>query len=110
MTADGDLAATETITVNFPDYGKHGIFRFFDRADASAPHARREPHDVSVAMDGGPEPFELSTQSGGRYVVARIGDANVPLQRGDHTYTISYRIDGVLEPGTTARRRSSTGT
>jgi len=100
VAADGGLSVTERITVAFPDGGKHGIFRFFDRADPSAPHARRDPHDISVTMDGGPEPFQLSTQSGGRYVVARIGDPNVTLQPGDHTYTISYRVDGVLEPGT----------
>ena len=47
-----------------------------------------------------PEPFDLSTQSGGRYVVARIGDPNITLVPGAHTYTISYRVDGVLEPGT----------
>jgi hypothetical protein len=100
VDANGDLTATERITVLFPESGKHGIFRFFDRADLSAPHARRQPHDITVSMDGGPEPFDLSTQSGGRYVVARIGDPNITLVPGAHTYTISYRVDGVLEPGT----------
>lgn len=100
VDAQGDLTATETLTVHFPDYGKHGIFRFWDRADPSAPHARREPHDISVTMDGSPEPYDLTTQSGGRYVVARIGDPDVTLIAGDETYVISYRIDGVLEPGT----------
>ncbi len=100
VDAQGDLSVTETITVHFPDSGKHGIFRFFDRADPSAPHARRQPHDITVTMDGASEPFDLSTQSGGRYVVARIGDPNLTLVPGNHTYTISYRVDGVLEPGT----------
>jgi hypothetical protein len=100
VDANGDLSATETITVSVPEAGKHGIFRFFDRADPSAPHARRDAHDISVTMDGESEPFDLSTQSGGRYVVARIGDPNITLQPGRHTYTISYRVDGVLEPGT----------
>ena len=40
---DGDLHATETLTVDFPGFGKHGIFRFFDEADQSATHARRVP-------------------------------------------------------------------
>ena len=97
---NGDLSVTERLTVDFPDSGKHGIFRFFDRADPSAPHARRDPHDISVTMDGASEPFELSTQSGGRYVVARIGDPHITLLPGAHTYAISYRVDGVLEPGT----------
>src|SRR4029079_3849567 len=97
---NGDLTATETLTVTFPDSGKHGIFRFFDRSDPSAPHARRDPHDISVSMDGAPVPVDLSTQASGRYVVARIGDPDVTVAPGDHTYVIRYRIDGVLEPGT----------
>src|SRR4051812_22593731 len=99
VSENGDLQASERLTVDFPDPGKHGIFRFFDRADPSAPHARRDPHDISVTMDGGVVPVDLSTQSAGRYVVARIGDPDVTVQPGDHTYVISYRIDGVLEPG-----------
>ncbi len=97
---NGDLTVTETLTVNFPDSGKHGIFRFFDRADPSATHARRDPHDISVTMDGAPVPVDRTTESSGRYVVARIGDPNVTVQPGDHTYVIHYGIDGVLEPGT----------
>jgi len=97
---NGDLTVTETLTVHFPDYGKHGIFRFWDRNDPSAPHARRDPRDITVTMDGATEPFDQSRQSGWRYVVARIGDPNITVIPGDHTYTISYRIDGVLEPGT----------
>ena len=96
---DGDLSVIETITVDFPGFDKHGIFRFFDRADASAPHARRDPHDIAVTMDGAPVPVDLTTQSSGRYVVARIGDPDSTVSRGEHTYVISYRIDGVLEPG-----------
>jgi hypothetical protein len=98
--AQGDLTVTETLTVRFPDYGKHGIFRFFDRADPSAPHARREPHDILVTRDGRSEEVDLTKQSAGRYVVARIGDPAVTLIPGEHVYTIFYRIDGVLEPGT----------
>ena len=97
---DGDLAVTETLTVDFPGVGKHGIFRFFDRHDQSAPHALRTPHDISVTMDGHPEPFQISHESHDRYVVARIGDPNVTIGLSKHTYVIHYRIDGVLEPGT----------
>ena len=43
---------TETITVDFPGYGKHGIFRFWDIVDDNAPHARRMPEDISVTRDG----------------------------------------------------------
>jgi uncharacterized membrane protein YgcG len=96
----GDLAVTETLTVEFPDFDKHGIFRFFDRSDPSAPHARRVVHDVTVSMDGHAEQFDLSTAANGRYDVVKIGAPNLLVDRGTHTYVIGYHIDGVLEPGT----------
>lgn len=97
---DGDLAATETITVDFPVSDRHGIFRFFDKADQSAPHARRVPHDIDVTMDGGEVPFEVLTEDSGRLVNAKIGDAGSYVEPGEHVYEISYEIDGVLEEGT----------
>ena len=104
VAADGDLAVTETLHVDFPFGDKHGIFRFFDRHDPSATHALRTPHDIAVTMDGQAEPFSISHESHDRYVVARIGDPDVLLPSGTHVYTISYRIDGVLEPGTDGAR------
>ena len=98
---DGDLHATETLTIDFPGYGKHGIFRFFDEADQSATNARREPYDISVTRDGSPEPFELLNENNGRITNVRIGSADVTIPAGEHTYVIDYSIDGVLEKGTT---------
>ena len=98
---DGDLHATETLTIDFPGNGKHGIFRFFDEADQSATNARREPYDISVTRDGSPEPFELMNESNGRITNVRIGSADVTIPAGEHTYVIDYKIDGVLEEGTT---------
>jgi hypothetical protein len=100
VAANGELAVTETLTVDFPGSDKHGIFRFFDRSDPSAPHARRVPHDITVSMDGHAEPYDVSSASNGRYDVVKIGDPNVLVGSGSHTYVIGYRIDGVLEPGT----------
>jgi uncharacterized membrane protein YgcG len=97
---DGGLDVVENITVNFPYGGKHGIFRFFDRADPSAPHARRIVEDVEVAMDGSPENFEMIKEDHERFDVAKIGSASVFVDPGEHLYTISYHIDGVVEPGT----------
>ena len=98
---DGDLHATETLTIDFPGNGKHGIFRFFDEADQSATNARREPYDISVTRDGSPEPFELLNENNGRITNVRIGSADVTIPAGEHTYVIDYKIDGVLEEGTT---------
>src|SRR5689334_21455628 len=63
VAANGDLAVTATLTVDFPSPGKHGIYRFFDRHDPSAPRALRTPHDISVTMDGHAEPVQISHQS-----------------------------------------------
>ena len=98
---EGDLHATETLTIDFPGNGKHGIFRFFDEADQSATNARREPYDISVTRDGSPEPFELLNENNGRITNVRIGSADVTIPAGEHTYVIDYKIDGVLEEGTT---------
>ena len=98
---DGDLHGVETLTINFPGSGKHGIFRFFDEADQSQTNARRVPHDISVTRDGSPEPFEILDEENGRITNVKIGDADVFIDAGDHTYVIEYTIDGVLEEGTT---------
>ena len=107
---DGDLHATETLTVDFPGFGKHGIFRFFDEADPSATHARRVPYDFSVTRDGSPEPFEVLDEKNGRITNLKIGSADVTVDQGEHTYVIDYTIDGVLSPARPGRPRSSTGT
>ena len=96
----GDLTATEKITVDFPVGGRHGIFRFFDKSDPNDANARLVPHDIVVTMDGHDVPVELLSEDHGRYVNAKIGDAAVTVPTGEHTYTIAYRIDGVLREGT----------
>ena len=97
IAENGDLDVTETITVDFPGYGKHGIFRFWDIVDDNSPHARRTPEDISVTRDGSDEPFELSWEDHHRQRVAKIGSADTTLDVGEHTYVIKYHIDGVLD-------------
>ncbi len=97
---EGDLTAVETITVDFPVSDRHGIFRFFDKSDDSAPNARRVPHDIEVTMDGEDVPVDVQSAERGRYVLAKIGDPDVYVSTGEHVYEISYQIDGVLEEGT----------
>ena len=97
---DGDLHAVETLTIDFPGSGKHGIFRFFDEADQSQTNARRVPHDFSVTRDGSPEPYEVLDENNGRITNLKIGSGDVFIDAGLHTYVIEYTIDGVLEKGT----------
>ena len=95
---NGDLDVTETITVDFPGYGKHGIFRFWDIVDDNSPHARRTPEDISVTRDGSDEPFELSWEDHHRQRVAKIGSRQTPRSTSASTPTcIKYHIDGVLD-------------
>jgi uncharacterized membrane protein YgcG len=101
---NGDLAVDETLVVNFFGSANHGIFRFWDRVDENAPHARRTPERITVKRDGEPEPFELQDQDGNRFKVAKVGSADETLTSGEHVYEIHYEIDGVLERGTDGRR------
>ena len=96
---NGDMAVVERLAVDFPVWDRHGIFRFFDVRDPNQVSARRVPHDVTVTRDGSPEPFEMLTEGGGRYRVAKIGSAGTTLSQGVHTYEIRYRVDGVLLAG-----------
>lgn len=102
VAADGDLDVVETLTVDFPGGGKHGIFRFWDRVDPNTDGARRTVEDVDVTFDGGEVPFEMSREDGGRFQVAKIGDPDSYVSIGEHTYEISYHIDGVLIEGSGA--------
>lgn len=100
----GDMDVTETLTVDFPNHGKHGIFRFWDIDDKNAPDSRRIPHDVDITMDGHSVPVEMTREAGDKYRVARIGDADSTVEPGKHVYEIQYTINGVLEPGTDGSR------
>ncbi|MFT4202232.1 DUF2207 domain-containing protein [Gordonia sp. (in: high G+C Gram-positive bacteria)] len=97
VDAQGTLRATETLTTDFPSM-RHGIFRYFDLADSSNPHVRYMPKDISVTLDGQPEPFATQWERGRRFYVAKVGSPDHYLTPGAHVYTISYTIDGVLEP------------
>ncbi|WP_370249137.1 DUF2207 domain-containing protein [Nocardioides sp.] len=96
---DGDLAVTERLAVEFPTYTpRHGIFRFWDLADVADPHVLRSIDDVEVTLDGGPVPVELSTTEQGRFTVAKIGDPDVFVSPGVHTYVLTYEVPGAVTP------------
>lgn len=103
IDAKGTMHVVEDLDVVFPNYGKHGIFRFFDTVDPSAPKVRRIPHDFAVTMDGSDEPFTETGDQRPRYLDFRIGSPDITLAPGVHHYRLSYTIDSVLEPGTTGQ-------
>ncbi len=97
VDASGNLRAVETLTTQFP-FGRHGIFRYWDLADSSNPNVRYTPKDITVTLDGHPEPFTLLWERGKRFRVAKIGSADRYVDSGTHVYRITYAIDGTLEP------------
>jgi uncharacterized membrane protein YgcG len=104
---DGSLDAVESITADFP-MGRHGIFRFFDVADAGE-HGRLVPHDLAISLDGSDVPVDMSWERGRRYRVAKIGDPDSLVAPGTHTYKIAYSVDGVLTSGGTSGQGSWAG-
>ncbi len=97
VAPDGLLTATETITGEFP-YGRHGIFRYWDVTDRADASVRYLPTIRSVTRDGVDEPYTTSWQSGHTFYVAKIGDPNVILDAGAHTYVITYTVPGTISP------------
>jgi hypothetical protein len=95
---DGDLHVTETLTLDGL-FTKHGIFRFFDRADPTAPGTRRVPYDISVTRDGEKEPFEVLEEEHRRFTNLKIGSADETLSMGEHTYVIEYSMHDAIQPG-----------
>lgn len=96
---DGDVHVVEVITVDVPVLGKHGIFRFLDRADPTAPSTRRTPYDVSVTRDGEAEPFEVLEEEHGRLTNLKIGSATETLGLGEHVYEIRYSMHDAIQAG-----------
>ncbi|SNY92475.1 Predicted membrane protein [Cohaesibacter sp. ES.047] len=93
VNTDRTVDITETITVNAQGREiKRGIFR-----DIPVRYRRNDGMIVDldldvtgVRRDGGSEHYNTSQQ--GRYTRIRIGDADVMLEHGLHTYEISYRV------------------
>jgi len=99
LEANGQLTSTETLDVEFTQYGKHGIYRIFDTQDAQY---RNVQHPVTVTSverrQGGswqPEPYEV-TQNGGGTMTIRIGSANRTFDPGIQKYRIVSQTNNAL--------------
>ena len=89
---NGDIIVSETLDVTAEGYQiQRGIFRllprYYDDNGAELPYDYKV---LSVTRDGAREPYE--TSSDGNAVQVRVGDANVFLENGAHTYVIRYRV------------------
>ena len=90
----GALTVTETISViSEGDQIRHGIFRDFPTTYRST--AGRKVHvgfDVlSATRDGHAEPYNVESIDDGERV--KIGDKDVEVAPGAHTYTLTYATD-----------------
>ena len=89
---DGDIVVSETLDVTAEGYQiQRGIFRllprYYEDDGAKLPYAYKI---LSVTRDGAREPYETSSE--GNAMQVRIGDADVYLENGAHTYEIRYRV------------------
>lgn len=96
LRRDGTLETTETIVVDMPS-GKRGIFRIFDTADPRRRGVEHPVSDVYVERDGSPEPAEWNASAVGTETL-RIGNPNVYLSPGQHTYVIRSTTVDAIEP------------
>ncbi len=104
----GAMVVTERIRVrSLGQQIRRGIYRDFPTSFPRVSGLGRieAPFDVeSVRRDGSPEPYALEAIGGelGRGGVrVRIGNANVLIGSGEHTYEIVYRTDRWLRYGDT---------
>lgn len=94
MRADGMVEVTETIEVNAEGSEiRRGIFRdiFTTMINPDNSRLRSDLSVVSVQRDGRSEPYAVEDVTSGIKRI-RIGDANVFLEYGTHTYVIRYTM------------------
>ena len=106
VQADGTMSVRESITYDFGDAERRGIFRtipmWSELPDGSL---WRHPATVrSVSMDGADAPYSITQE--GAFLEIRIGDPDVTIT-GSHVYEIDYVVEGVLRSMTQAELAES---
>ncbi len=93
----GDLFVTETIVQEFGSTERHGILRYIpDRLRYDDRYDRITPIElVDVTASSRATPVDVETSSENGNFVIRIGDPDVTIT-GRHTYTIAYRVEGMM--------------
>ena len=97
IAKDGLVTVTERITVTVEGRAiRRGIFRDIPTTYKAADKSIYEVglNVLSVTRNGATEPFVKSRKSNG--VNIRIGNADVLLPHGPHTYEITYTAEGVI--------------
>ena len=94
LRVDGSVNVTETVQVNAEGWEiRRGIFRdiFVTMVNADNSRLRSSLNVISVERNGRPEPYAVETVTTGIKRI-RIGDADVFLDYGLHTYKIRYTM------------------
>ncbi len=92
VQTDGDIVVTETIDVTAEGVQiRRGIFRDLPRYYEQDGVRYEYDYDVvSITRDGAREPYETDSEDNAYRI--RIGDEDVLLQDGRHTYELRYRV------------------
>ena len=98
LISDGTFAVTETITYDFGNENRHGIFRDLplehpQPSDAPFKHRIINIDVTSVTLGGEDVPFSLSQDLGELNI--KIGDPNRKIS-GEQVYEIKYLVEGGL--------------
>ncbi len=101
VNKDGSVAVTESITYDFENAIKHGIFRLIEKKHPQPPTVwykdrRVEIEVLSVKKDGVSEPYSLTDDS--KKIEIKIGDPDKEIT-SVHTYEVSYILRGALSYG-----------
>jgi hypothetical protein len=92
VAKDGELTVTENLRVRAEGSAmRHGIYRDFPLTFRDAGGRLREVtfSIIAVRRDGSLEPYHTERTHG--VIRIYIGDKNLPLRSGEHTYSFSYR-------------------
>lgn len=94
VAADGELTVRETITVNAEgNQIRRGILRDFPTSytNPDGTRVRAGFTVLKVERDGRNEPYAVESMANGKRI--RIGDKDVFLSYGEHTYNIYYKTN-----------------
>jgi uncharacterized membrane protein YgcG len=89
---DGDIVVTETLNVRVEGNEiRRGIFRDLPRFYTQDGARYHYDYDIlSIQRDDGREDYDTETEGNAYRII--IGDEDVLLDHGDHTYVIRYRV------------------
>jgi len=97
LSADGSFVITETITYDFEEAERRGIYRTVSDRHAQAASAWYKSRYIDISLDsvthnGVSATYLLESDNG---LNVRIGDEDVTIT-GEHQYVIRYTVDGAI--------------